>query len=217
MTIIHKTNIDQISPKQRQVFDFIEKMVESGEGFPTLQVIGDHLGVSRNTAKFHVKALEKKGFIGKREQRVSDFFLPSEEEGEWGDLPKQSAFRIPLVAEISAGAPEESFDQKGYYVAFDQDFFGRGDLKALRVSGNSMTGDSICDGDLAIVNLQKIVSERHIVAVRIEGEGITLKRIKRGPRSISLIPSNPEYKTREYDPQRVEVMGRLVGVVRKTS
>ncbi|MEZ4705494.1 MAG: transcriptional repressor LexA [Bdellovibrionota bacterium] len=217
MTILHTEELENISPKQRQVFDFIEKEIERGKPFPTLQAIGDHLGVSRNTAKFHIKALEKKGLIGKREQRVSDFFLSSEEDSSWMAMPQVPTFRIPLVAEISAGAPEEAFDQRGYYVAFDQDFFGRGDLKALRVSGNSMTGDSICDGDLAIISLQKIVSDRHIVAVRIEGEGITLKRIKRGAHAISLIPSNPEYKVREYDPQRVEVMGRLVGVVRKTS
>ena len=120
-----------------------------------------------------------------------------------------------LVAKISAGAPMPVFDESNETFSVNHDFFGGGDIRGIRVSGESMTGDSIADGDIAMIKLQKDANKGDILAVRIDDE-ITLKRIKLAGDMFQLIPSNPDFPIREVPAQSLQIIGKLVGVVRKT-
>jgi len=51
--------------------------------------------------------------------------------------------------------------------------------------------------------------------LRIEGE-ITLKRIRKNHDRIELLPSNAEFPVRSVPAEQVEILGKLVGIVRKT-
>jgi len=119
------------------------------------------------------------------------------------------------VEKISAGAPMPVFDETGESFSVDHDFFGGGDIRAIRVSGESMSGDSIADGDIAMIKLQKDANKGDILAVRIDDE-ITLKRIKLVDDAFQLLPSNPEFPVREVPAQNLQIIGKLVGVIRKT-
>jgi repressor LexA len=78
-----------------------------------------------------------------------------------------------------------------------------------------MSGDSITDGDIAMIKLQSEANKGDILAVRIEDE-ITLKRIKLVGDRCQLIPSNPEFAIREVPARHLQIIGKLVGVIRKT-
>ncbi len=197
---------------QQAVYDYTRQTLEQGLPFPTLREIASQFGFKHTTARFHLKALEKKGFIKQRSQRVSDYLLTSQAEEQQQDFrPEQ--FR--LASRIPAGTPSLVFDEGSEFFSVNRDFFGGGDIQGIRVAGESMSGDSITDGDIAMIKLQSEANKGDILAVRIEGE-ITLKRIKLVGDRCQLIPSNPEFSIREVPARHLQIIGKLVGVIRKT-
>ncbi len=193
---------------QNSVLTFITKHVDAGLPFPSLREIAGHFGFGHTTARFHLMALERKGFIKKRNQRVSDYMLAEDHFN--------SPSTFDLVATIPAGIPLAIFEGTKDTFSVDHNFFGGGQLKAVHISGESMTGDSISDGDIGIIRLQKDWNKRDILAVRVNGDEITLKRIRVKKNIIELISSNPEFSVRRVPVEQVEVVGKLVGIIRKT-
>lgn len=209
----------RLTDKQEMVLRFVQEAVNGGKPFPTLQAIAQHIGSKhKNAAAEHLKALERKGYINKRNQRVSSFELSdgqSGDLGDWSNNPKHHSF--PLVGTIFAGEPRTAFEVSDQ-VSFSPDYFGRGELIALQVSGESMSGDSIHDKDIAIVKLQKEWgSSQDILALRVLGDEVTLKRVKVLERlsKVALIPSNPAVPVKEFYAHDVEVIGVFVGLVRR--
>lgn len=196
-----------LTHKQQALLDFIKTNLRQGRPFPSLSDIGAHFGFSRNTAKFHLNALKKKGLIKRRAQRVSPFLLSHK--------PVDPAL-FELVARVPAGTPDVVEDETERFICFNQDYFGKGSLKAVVVSGDSMLGDAICDGDIAIVQLKKTAGKRDIVAVQVAGEGVTVKRLRLKKKTVDLVPSNPDYPVKTFPADQVEIVGKVVGVVRKT-
>lgn len=80
-----------------------------------------------------------------------------------------------------------------------------------------MQGDSICDGDTAIIRMQSDWKEQDIVAARVGEDEVTLKRIQPlAEGQVALVPSNPDYPVKVYPEESVQVLGILSGLVRKT-
>ena len=191
---------------QQAVYDYTRQALKQGRPFPSLREIASHFGFQHTTARFHLKALEKKGFIRQRSQRVSDYMLPDEMETRSQDFD--------LVARIPAGAPLPVFDETRESFSVTHDFFGGGDILGIRVVGDSMSGDSIADGDIAMIKRQQEANKGDILALRIEDE-ITLKRIRLEGDKAELLPSNPEYSIRVVPARQLEILGKLVGIIRK--
>ncbi len=191
---------------QQAVYDYTRETLRRGQPFPSLRDIANRFGFQHTTARFHLKALEKKGYIRQRAQRVSDYMLAHDEAANAGSFD--------LVARIPAGAPLPVFDETRESFNVDRDYFGGGDILAIRVVGDSMTGDSIADGDIAMIKRQQEANKGDILALRIEDE-ITLKRLRLVGEQAQLLPSNPLHETRIVPAERVEILGKLVGIVRK--
>jgi repressor LexA len=217
--------MDTLTAIQQAVYDYTRQALEQGLPFPSLREIASQFGFKHTTARFHLKALEKKGFIKQRSQRVSDYLLADELIDELIDEGRgqQQDFRCDelrpgqfrLAARIPAGTPSPVFDESSESFSVNRDFFGGGDIQAIRVAGESMSGDSITSGDIAMIKLQSEANKGDILAVRIEDE-ITLKRIKLVGDRCQLIPSNPEFSIREVPARHLQIIGKLVGVIRKT-
>ncbi|TNF87494.1 MAG: repressor LexA [Gammaproteobacteria bacterium] len=191
---------------QQAVYDYTRQVVRQGKPFPSLRDIAAKFGFQHTTARFHLKALEKKGFILQRAQRVSDYMLASDK------IENDQSF--DLVARIPAGAPLSVFDETRESFTITHDYFGGGDILAVRVIGDSMTGDSIADGDIAMIKRQQEGNRGDILALRIEDE-ITLKRVELKGDKARLLPSNPEHSIREVPAAQLEILGKLVGIIRK--
>jgi repressor LexA len=191
---------------QQAVYDYTRLALKQGRPFPSLREIAAHFGFQHTTARFHLKALEKKGFIRQRAQRVSDYMLAQ-------DYARDDAV-FDLVARIPAGAPLPVFDETRESFSVTHDFFGGGDILAVRVVGDSMSGDSIADGDMAMIRRQREANKGDILALRIADE-ITLKRLRLQEDKAHLLPSNPEHAVRIVPAEQVEILGRLVGLIRK--
>lgn len=193
----------QLTDRQQEVLTIIESEIRGGFGFPTVREIAEKLGVNNPSGVLgHLNALIKKGYVRKQ----SNFALTAEALGDG---------EIPLVATIPAGLPAEASDHAGDVVRFDRPFFSKGDVKAVKITGDSMSGDSIRDGDIGLIKLQNRINKNDIAVVRVDGE-VTLKRVRRNQNKVELVPSNPEFQVKKVDPSMLEVIGKLVGIVRKT-
>jgi len=198
--------MEALTDIQQAVYDYTRKVMQRGQPFPSLREIAQHFGFQHTTARFHLKALEKKGYVRQRAQRVSDYLLP--------DAGEELGGRFNLVARIPAGAPSAVFDETPQSFSVTHDFFGGGDILGLRVVGDSMSGDSIADGDIAMIKRQQEANKGDILALRIDGE-ITLKRLHIDGDKAHLLPSNPEHSVRVVAAAQLEILGKLVGIIRK--
>ena len=70
------------------------------------------------------------------------------------------------------------------------------------------------DGDTVIIRKADRVPNGTIVVALIDGYEVTLKRIRANGSSVALEPANPNYETRIFSADRVEIQGELVGLMR---
>lgn len=206
--------MESLTDIQQSVYQFTRQALQDGRPFPSLREIAARFGFQHTTARFHLKALEKKGYIHKRTQRVSDYLLSDMDEFVDPAAMQPEAARFDLVARIPAGAPQAVYDETRDSFSLTHDFFGGGDIVAVSVNGDSMSGDAIADGDIAMIKCQPDAGKRDILALRIDGE-ITLKRLHLDGAVAELLPSNPLHDVRRVDADQLEILGKLVGIVRK--
>jgi repressor LexA len=210
-------------PRTHQaVFDFLEEYnVQNGGASPSIDEVMAAVGKSRSPVQNSLQYLETNGYIeaprinGKRQARSWRILKPS--------LFSTRALRdagvgIPIQGEIAAGflsdpLPGPHASELEYLSASDGDY-------ALRVSGDSMVGDSIVDGDWAIMQAvpdgYEPVRSGEIVAVWVEGRGTTLKHYHRQGSLTILRASNPKYADIVLNPmdQFFKVQGRLCDLQR---
>ncbi len=125
------------------------------------------------------------------------------------------ALSVPVMGRIAAGVAIEAIQQEVGRVAATEDMLGAGEHFALVVQGDSMIDAGIHDGDVVIIRKTDTADNGDIVVALIDGEEATLKRLRRRGGSVALEAANPAYETRIFGPDRVQVQGRLVSLVRR--
>ncbi len=187
-----------LTERQREVLEVVARW-QAEHGYPpTVRELAGVLGIQVGAVQRHLEALQRKGFLER-------------EPGKRRALRVRR--RIPLVAEVPAG-PAREVEEEAEVMEWSAEWFGGGELVAVRVRGDSMLGDAIRDGDVVIVRREPVYTAGAILAVRTP-EGVTIKRVRRKGRWVELVPSNPEYAVVRYPAQEVEILGRVVGVVRR--
>src|ERR671928_54929 len=86
---------------------------------------------------------------------------------------------------------------------------------ALEVSGDSMVEEGILDGDFALIRKSDTARDGEIVVALIDNEEATLKTYRREGQMIRLDPANSRYEPQRYDEGRVQIQGRLAGLIRR--
>ena len=198
-------DLEMLTPRQREIYTFIRSKIQ-GRGYgPTVREIGLEFNIkSPNGVMCHLKALQKKGLIH-REPNMSRAIQMLDEPT--GLQPS----RLKLVGRIAAGQPIEAVEQDEE-LGFSE-WEGADDKFALRVSGDSMIEEYIADGDYVVIQRQEVARDGQIVAVRDDDGEATLKRLFRERNRVRLEPANKAMKPIYRD--RVDILGVLVGVVRK--
>lgn len=126
-----------------------------------------------------------------------------------------AAHQIPLIGKIAAGSPISALQSSGRSVTVSPDFLAAGEHFALEVSGESMIEEGILDSDVVIVRRQSSADSGDIVVALIDDAEATLKRLQRRKGMIELEAANPAFKTQVYSPDRVQIQGRLVSLIRR--
>ncbi len=197
---------DALTPRQREIYFFIRSKIQ-GRGYgPTVREIGLQFQIkSPNGVMCHLKALQKKGLIH-REPNMSRAIQLLDDPTT---APHPTG--IKMLGRIAAGQPIEAVEQDEE-LGF-ADWEGAEDKFALKVTGNSMIEEHIADGDFVVIRKQDSARDGQIVAVRDDDGEATLKRLFREKNRVRLEPANKSMKPIFRD--RVEILGVLVGVVRK--
>jgi repressor LexA len=197
----------KLTARQQQVLDLVRQHIDATGYPPTRADIARELGFrSANAAEEHLKALARKGAIE---------IIPGASRGI--RLPEDAG--IPIVGRVAAGNPVLAEEHIDAYCEMPPDFFRpRADF-FLRVTGDSMTGIGICDGDLLAVHNTPVATDGAVVVARLDDE-VTVKRLQRGPRrhELRLLAENPDYPPIEVDLREREcvIEGLSVGVLRQS-
>lgn len=124
-----------------------------------------------------------------------------------------TAQNLFLAGKISAGLPIEAI-QENEMIDIKALLEGAGRF-ALKVKGNSMIEDGILDGDFIICKKAQTANEGDVVVALIDQMNTTLKRISFKVKGmVTLIPANVEMKPRAYSPERIQIQGIYVGLLR---
>jgi repressor LexA len=122
---------------------------------------------------------------------------------------------LPLYGRIAAGTPIEALRNEDSFIEVPPALIGRGKHYALEVEGDSMIDAGIHDGDTVIIEETDYAENGAIVVALVDGEEVTLKRLRRRQGAVALEPANVSYETRLFPPDRVTIQGRLVGLIRR--
>jgi repressor LexA len=204
-----------LTKRQRQILNFISNHIDF-EGFPpTRNELSKHFGFrSPNAAESHLRALENKGVIRIQAGRSRGIALTAL---AGPNLPPPSAARlpVPLVGRVAAGSPVLAQQNIEGEYRLDPALFSARPHYLLRVTGDSMKGAGILDGDLLAVHRTPEAHNGQIVVARLEDE-VTVKRFRHSGHRVSLLPENPAFDPIQVDlrSQDLVIEGLGVGVIR---
>jgi len=202
--------VEGLTPRQQQVLEYIRESVRVNGYPPTVREICAALDLSSpSTVHAHLANLERLGLIRRdaTKPRALDVV------GESRPRP------LPLVGRVAAGEPiladeniEDLVDVPEFLRRDDGDF-------VLRVKGDSMINAGIFDADLIVVHPQVEARDGDIVVARVPGAGeddeATAKRFFRDGAVVRLVAENDNYEPILVNADQVELVGRVVGVLRQ--
>jgi repressor LexA len=121
---------------------------------------------------------------------------------------------VPLVGRIAAGTPILAEEDIEEIFPLPTEIVGNDPVFMLRVQGDSMILAGIFDRDLVVIRRQPDARDGELVAALIDGEEATVKRLRREPGRVLLLPENPDYEPIVLT-RGVEIIGKVVAVLRR--
>lgn len=135
-----------------------------------------------------------------------EFFIPKKENGIGQWLAEEG---------ISAGFPSPADDFKETRISLDRELVKNKEATFYaRVSGDSMIGAGLNDGDLLVIDRSKNPENGKIAICLVDGE-FTVKRIKKEENKLYLMPENKKYKPIELKEENELIIWGVVEYVIK--
>ena len=201
--------------RQKEVLDYITRFLAKHGHEPSYAQIARYFGVkSKATIAKHISALEKRGLI-RREHEEGRFTLAVRVEEASAD----AVCEVALLGRIAAGAPNDAVEDIEM-IAVPRFLLGRvrpERVYALRVKGDSMIDEHICDGDIALIENRTEARDGEIVVALVDEARATLKRLFRFGSEVELRPANSELEPFRLHASRVQIQGIFRGLLRASS
>jgi repressor LexA len=137
------------------------------------------------------------------------------EAGRVPSIAANDVRELPVMGRIAAGVAIEAISYERDRLQVPESILGAGEHFVLEVQGDSMIGAGILDGDFVVIRRGDVANSGEIVVALIDNQEATLKRLRRKGASIALEAANPAYETRIFGPDRIDVQGKLVGLIRR--
>lgn len=222
-----------LTAKQKELLLYIHERIKESGVSPSFDEMKEALDLASKSGIHRlITALEERGFLRRLPHRARALeVLKLPDSAAPAAPPKgRGAFRpsvvsgdargdgegIPILGQIAAGVPIEALQNEIGRVTPPADLVGA-DMFALEVKGDSMIGAGILDGDVVILKRSQSADSGDIVVALIDNEEATLKRLRKRGNSIALEAANPNYETRIFGPDRVQIQGKLVAMIRRYS
>lgn len=224
-----------LTRKQHELLRFIQASLEQSGVSPSFEEMKEALDLkSKSGVHRLISALEERGFIRRLPNRARALEVlrqpedmtpavatkvampkkPVEAAKPSTPAPANDVVEIPLHGRIAAGMPIEAMEGQSM-LPVPAALLGAGEHYALEVSGDSMVEAGILDGDLALIRKTDVAREGEIVVALVRGEEATLKYLRRERGMVRLDPANAAYDPQYYQPDEVQVQGKLAGLLRR--
>jgi repressor LexA len=207
-----------LTKRQKEFLDFLAGFLEKRGYSPSYEEIAEGLDLaSLATVHKHILALEgkhylKRGFNQSRSLEITPQYYSEQRQHKQGSAP--AIAEVPLLGRIAAGAPVEAI--AGEETLSFSDFTGDANTYALKVRGESMIEDHICDGDYVLIEKASDARNGEIVVALVDGSETTLKRFYNEPGDqVRLQPANATMQPIRVPKSAVSIQGKLVAVLRK--
>ena len=198
-----------LTPRQLDVIVAIRNFRHLHGYSPTMQELADQLGTSKVTIFEHVNALEKKRVLRRDRHKArsleitADGKLPDEERGS----------KLPLLGSIAAGSPIEAIENREE-IDLEQLLASRNGVYVLKIRGESMIEDHLCDGDYVIIERRSNAKNGEQVVALLDTGEATLKRYYKEGSRVRLQPANSGMEPRVIEADRCRIQGVVIGVLR---
>jgi repressor LexA len=197
--------------RQKEILDYITRFLAKHGHEPSYAQIARHFGVSsKATIAKHIAALEKRGLLKRDHGAVFTIGLTQD------DAAATNVCEVKLVGQIAAGVPIDAIENIET-ICVPRFLLGRvrpDRIYALRVKGDSMIDEHICDGDIALIESRNEARDGEIVVALIDRARATLKRLFRFGEEVELRPSNAHLQPMRVHASRVEIQGIFRGLMR---
>jgi repressor LexA len=199
--------------RQKEILDYITRFAERHGHEPSYAQIARHIGVkSRATIAKHIAALERRGLLTRTHDDGSFAIKVKFDEPD-------SLCEVKLLGTIAAGTPLDVVECDET-VAVPRFMLARvrpERVYALRVKGDSMIDEHICDGDIALIeNRTEARDGEIVVALLIEDNQATLKKLYRRGVNVELHPAHSQLQPMTFPANQVAVQGIFRGLLRPT-
>ena len=181
--------MNELTGIQRRVFDFVRDKLVAGRPAPTAREVAAQFGWrSKRAAECHLEAIIRKGWLASEPGKARSLRLK--------DGPvRRAVIEIPLFGSVPAGFSADREQEAGECIPVTIDSIGFKPTRntfALRVSGDSMIGKHICDGDIVVLEHGPDPRPGLIVAALIDRKS-TLKTFVMKNGKPFLKAENPKY------------------------
>jgi repressor LexA len=183
--------MNELTRAQRRVLDFIQTTQQRSGMVPTLREIAAHFGFrSKTAAAQHVRLLRRKGALTSEPGLARSLRVISPLR-----TLRKRVVEIPLFGSIPAGLPQTREQDAEGCVSVDVESIGFKPTRnsfALRITGDSMIGRHILDGDIVVLEHGPEPRSGQIVAALIDGESTLKSYLVKGGKPF-LKAENPKY------------------------
>ena len=205
-----------LTKRQKEFLSFLAGFIETRGYSPSYEEIAEGLDLaSLATVHKHILSLESKqyvtrGFNQSRSLEVSPKYYDEQRQHRQTPPPPE----VRLLGRIAAGRPVEAI--AGEETLSFADFIGDPETYALKVRGDSMIEDHICDGDYVLIEKSGSARNGDIVVALVGGMETTLKRFYQEPgNQVRLQPANASMAPILVPKSSVAIQGKLLAVLRK--
>ncbi len=198
-----------LTPRQLDVIVAVRNFRHLHGYSPTMQELADQLGTSKVTIFEHVNALEKKRVLRRDRHKARSLEITAD-----GKLPdEERSSNLPLLGTIAAGSPIEAVENREE-IDLEQLFASRNGVYVLKIRGDSMIEDHLCDGDYVIIERRSTAKNGEQVVALLDTGEATLKRYYKEGHRIRLQPANSSMEPRIVEADRCRIQGVVIGVLR---
>jgi len=194
----------ELTDKQKKVLQYIKEFHTDNAMMPTVREIAKAFKLSIGSVQQHLRALLSKGVLIKRGSLSRGI-----------DFPNRKTFSpVAVLGTVHAGTFLEQIEDASDYIYINTDVTRNKKCFALKVKGDSMEPSGIVEGDTIVVSQGEQVYNGDIVVALVDNES-AVKMFYKERGKIFLKSSNPKYPTLSSDSYNIEIVGKLIYLVRE--
>jgi repressor LexA len=205
-----------LSKRQQQVLEYITETVNDRGYPPSVREIGDAVGLSSpSSVHSQLSALVEMGMITRDPSKPRAIVVVESHAAKTPAPTSDDRLReIPLLGRIAAGTPILAAEHVEEVMPLPVSLVGDGPVFLLEVKGDSMIDAGIHEGDLVAIHSQNEARDGEIVAVLVDDDEATVKRLRREDGKVILESENPAYEPMVFT-EGVKLIGKVVSVLRR--